>query len=49
MEDPNFWRTVKDMQTGQDIVISEADIELIKRINSQRIPDDQYEEYTVSL
>lgn len=48
MEDPNFWRTVKDMQTGQDIVISEADIELIKRINSQRIPDDQYEEYAVS-
>lgn len=48
MEDPNFWRTVKDMQTGQDIVISEADIELIKRINSQRIPDDQYNEYAVS-
>lgn len=48
MEDPNFWRTVKDMQTGQDIVISEADIELIKRINSQRIPDDQYDDYAVS-
>lgn len=49
MEDPNFWRTVKDMQTGQDIVISEADIELIKRINSQRIPDDQYDDYAVSI
>lgn len=48
MEDPNFWRTVKDMQTGQDIVISEADIALIKRINSQRIPDDQYDDYAVS-
>ncbi|KAJ6644003.1 Ribosome biogenesis protein BOP1 like [Pseudolycoriella hygida] len=45
MEDPNFWRTVKDKQTGQDIVISEADIELIKRINSQRIPDEQYNDY----
>lgn len=49
MEDPNFWRTVKDMQTGQDIVISEADIELIKRINSQRIPDDQYDDYAVGF
>lgn len=48
MEDPNFWRTVKDKQTGQDIVISESDIELIKRINSQRIPDDQYDDYAVS-
>lgn len=45
MEDPNFWRTVKDMQTGQDIVISEADIAMIKRINSQRIPDEQYDDY----
>ncbi len=49
MEDPNFWRTVKDMQTGQDIVISEADIEMIKRINSQRIPDDQYDDYAVQF
>lgn len=48
MEDPNFWRTVKDAQTGQDIVISEADIELIKRINSQKIPDASYDDYAVS-
>lgn len=46
MEDPNFWRTVKDMQTGQDIILSEADIALIKRINSQAIPDANFEEYT---
>lgn len=46
MEDPNFWRTVKDVQTGQDIIISEADIELIKRINSQKIPDASFNEYT---
>lgn len=45
MEDPNFWRTVKDAQTGQDIVISEADIELIKRINSQKVPDANFNEY----
>lgn len=49
MEDPNFWRTVKDSQTGQDIIISEADIELIKRINSQKIPDAAYQDYEVSF
>lgn len=48
MEDPNFWRTVKDPQTGQDIILSEADIDLIKRINSQRIPDQNFDEYAVS-
>lgn len=49
MEDPNFWRTVKDAQTGQDIIISEADIELIKRINSQKIPDAAYNDYAVGF
>lgn len=49
MEDPNFWRTVKDPQTGQDVVLSEADIDLIKRINSQRIPDTNFDDYTVCI
>lgn len=48
MEDPNFWRTVKDPQTGQDVILSDADIDLIKRINSQRVPDTNFDEYTVS-
>lgn len=47
MEDPNFWRTVKDPQTGQDVILSDADIDLIKRINSRRVPDANFEDYTV--
>lgn len=47
MEDPNFWRTVKDPQTGQDVILSEADIDLIKRINSRRVPDASFDDYTV--
>lgn len=49
MEDPDFWRTVKDPQTGQEVVLSEADIDLIKRINSQRIPDADYDDYAVKM
>ncbi|KAK9506410.1 hypothetical protein O3M35_008360 [Rhynocoris fuscipes] len=45
MEDPNFWRTVKDSQTGQDIVLSDKDIELIKRLGAHKIPDKDYDEY----
>lgn len=45
MEDPDFWRTVKDPQTGQDVVLSEEDLNLIKRIQGQRIPDEQFDEY----
>lgn len=45
MEDPNFWRTVKDPQTGQDVVLSEEDIQLIKMIKKQRNPDQNFESY----
>lgn len=45
MEDPNFWRTVKDPQTGQDVVLSEEDIQLIKKIMKMRNPDENSEDY----
>ncbi|XP_051166682.1 ribosome biogenesis protein BOP1 homolog [Leptopilina boulardi] len=45
MEDPDFWRTIKDPQTGQDVVLSEADIELITRIQKQKVPNSQFDEY----
>ncbi|XP_054279082.1 ribosome biogenesis protein BOP1 homolog [Macrosteles quadrilineatus] len=44
-EDPNFWRTVVDAQTGQDVVLSDKDIELIQRMLSHKVPDPEFEEY----
>ena len=49
MEDPNFWRTVKDSQTGQDVVLSDADVTLIERMQSGKIPDADFDEYAVGL
>lgn len=48
MENPDFWRTIKDPQTGQDVVLSQEDIDLIVRIQKQKIPDVQFDEYAVS-
>lgn len=48
LDDPDFWRTVKDPQTGQDVVLSDADVALIRRIQAQKIPDDTFDEYAVS-
>ncbi|XP_055530537.1 ribosome biogenesis protein BOP1 homolog [Wyeomyia smithii] len=45
MEDPDFWRTVKDPQTGQNVILSEEDIGIIKRIMAGRNPDVQYNDY----
>lgn len=47
VEDPDFWRTVKDPQTGQDVVLSEEDIQTIRRIQGQKIPDVSFDEYAV--
>lgn len=48
MEDPDFWRTVKDPQTGQDVILSEEDIQTIRRIQGHKIPDATFDEYAVS-
>lgn len=48
MEDPSFWRTIKDPQTGQDVVLKDDDIDLIVKIQKQKIPDGQFDEYAVS-
>lgn len=45
MEDPDFWRTVKDPMTGQDIVLSNEDIALVKNIMAGRNPNQNYENY----
>ncbi|GLH00739.1 Ribosome biogenesis protein BOP1 homolog [Gryllus bimaculatus] len=45
MEDPNFWRTVKDPQTGQDVILCDADAELIQRLQNHKIPDSDFNEY----
>ncbi|KAF5283998.1 hypothetical protein FQR65_LT13632 [Abscondita terminalis] len=45
IEDPEFWRTVKDPQTGKDVVLSDEDVKVIRRINSQRVPDESFDEY----
>lgn len=49
IEDPDFWRTVKDPQTGQDVVLSQEDLEIIRRIGKQKIPDAQFDDYAVSF
>lgn len=48
MEDPDFWKTIKDPQTGQEVVLSNEDINLIIRIQKQKVPDVQFDEYAVS-
>lgn len=38
-------RTVYDPQTGQDVILSNEDVELIKNVMGSRIPDGSHNPY----
>ncbi|KAG6459636.1 ribosome biogenesis protein BOP1 homolog isoform X2 [Manduca sexta] len=44
-EDPDFWRTVRDPTTGQDVVLSKEDLQLIQRLREGRVPNPEHDEY----
>lgn len=44
MEDPDFWRTVKDPTTGQDVILTQEDINLITRMRNQKLPDAEFDD-----
>lgn len=48
-EDPDFWRTVRDPATGQDVVLSKEDLELISRIRQGQVPNSEHDEYEVRV
>lgn len=45
MDDPNYWRTVKDKTTGQNVVLSDEDVDLIQRLQQGRYPSASYNPY----
>ena len=42
MDDPNFGVTVRDPMTGQDVVLSEKDIDTIRRLRGAKVPNGDY-------
>lgn len=48
-EDPDFWRTVRDPSTGQDVILSKEDLQLIHRLREGNVPDPNHDEYQVQF
>ncbi|KAG9509609.1 Ribosome biogenesis protein bop1-B, partial [Fragariocoptes setiger] len=44
-DDPNYFRTVCDKLTGQRVVLSDNEVDLINRIRSSEYPDPEYDPY----
>ncbi|KAM6899973.1 ribosome biogenesis protein bop1 [Xenentodon cancila] len=45
MENPEYWKTVHDKQTGRDIVLSEEQVELVNRLQKGQFGDVNFNEY----
>lgn len=45
MDDPYYWRTIKDKLTGQDVVLTDAHADFLKRVEKGRYPDPNYDPY----
>ncbi|KAL1234259.1 Ribosome biogenesis protein [Trichinella spiralis] len=45
MEDPNYWRTVIDPQTGGKVVLGDDAIDVIQNIQKARYPNSDYDPY----
>ncbi|KAM6974311.1 ribosome biogenesis protein bop1 [Tautogolabrus adspersus] len=45
MENPDYWRTVQDKQTGSDVVLSDEQVELVKRLQMGHFGDVNFNEY----
>ncbi|XP_073338365.1 ribosome biogenesis protein bop1 isoform X2 [Pagrus major] len=45
MENPDYWRTVHDKQTGSDIVLSDEQVELVNRLQRGQFGDINFNEH----
>lgn len=45
VEDPESWMTAKDKLTGQDVKLSDEELDIIRRLQNAEIPDDSFDPY----
>ena len=48
MENPDYWRTVVDRQTGEKVVLTDDDIDIIKRLVSAKYASKEVNEFDAS-
>ncbi|XP_077404507.1 ribosome biogenesis protein bop1 [Vanacampus margaritifer] len=49
MENPDYWRTVHDKQTASDVVLSDEQVELVKRLQRGQFGDANFDEFQPSV
>ena len=49
MDDPSYWRTVRDKFTGKEVVLSDQQLDMVQRIQRAEYPDASYNPYEVCV
>lgn len=49
MDDVDYWRTIKDKVTGQEIVLTDEQVDLIHRLQKSSFPETTLDPYEVLL
>ena len=47
MDDPNYWRTVRDKVTGKEVVLSDEQIDAIQGLQKSKFPVSATDPYEV--
>ena len=47
MEDPTYWRTVRDKLTGREVLLTDKQMSLVQRLQSSHFPESHYDQYEV--
>ncbi|XP_074602672.1 ribosome biogenesis protein bop1-A [Brevipalpus obovatus] len=45
MDDPYYWRTVRDRKTGKKIILTDKDVQVIEKIRTGNYPDPNFNPY----
>lgn len=47
MDNPDYWRTIKDRLTGEEVVLTDDQIDLIQRLQKSCFPERSVDPYEV--
>jgi ribosome biogenesis protein ERB1 len=48
MDNPDYWRTIKDKLTGEEVVLNDDQIDLIQRLQKSSYPEHSVDPYEVA-
>lgn len=47
MDNPDYWRTITDRLTGEEVVLTDEQIDMIQQLQKSRYPEQSVDPYEV--